>query len=178
VGAVGEVGSVGVVGGWYLVVVLGLGREPTADERSLLGLSMLAAAVAALLWVPARERLTDFATRRVYGERRNARLAALDRYAPPGVRWTKPAGGLFLWATLPEGFDTVKLLDDAIAEKVAFVPGAAFYPTGGGERTMRLNFSYAAPDVIDEGIQRLCRVIEKGAERLGRPWQRSAPPPA
>ena len=113
--------------------------------------------------------------RRVYGERRNAMLRALDRYAPPGVRWTKPAGGLFLWATLPEGFDTVKLLDDAIAEKVAFVPGAAFYPTGGGERTMRLNFSYAAPDVIDEGIQRLCRVIEKGAERLGRHWQRTLP---
>ena len=113
--------------------------------------------------------------RRVYGERRNAMLAALDRYAPPGVRWTKPAGGLFLWATLPEGFDTVKLLDDAIAEKVAFVPGAAFYPTGGGERTMRLNFSYAAPDVIDEGIQRLCRVIEKGAGRLGRHWQRTLP---
>jgi len=114
--------------------------------------------------------------RRIYGERRNAMLRALDRYAPPGVRWTKPAGGLFLWATLPEGFDTVKLLDEAIAEKVAFVPGAAFYPTGGGERTMRLNFSYAAPDVIDEGIQRLCRVIEKAAERIGRQWQRSAPP--
>ncbi|HEY3348740.1 MAG TPA: PLP-dependent aminotransferase family protein [Thermoanaerobaculia bacterium] len=111
--------------------------------------------------------------RRVYGERRNAMLHALDRYAPPGVRWTKPAGGLFLWATLPEGFDTVKLLDEAIAEKVAFVPGAAFYPTGGGERTMRLNFSYAAPDVIDEGIQRLCRVIEKGTERLGRHWQQT-----
>ena len=113
--------------------------------------------------------------RRVYGERRNAMLRALDRYAPPGVRWTKPGGGLFLWATLPEGFDTVKLLDEAIAEKVAFVPGAAFYPSGGGERTMRLNFSYAAPDVIDEGIQRLCRVIEKGAERLGRHWQRTLP---
>ncbi|HQQ78989.1 MAG TPA: PLP-dependent aminotransferase family protein [Thermoanaerobaculia bacterium] len=113
--------------------------------------------------------------RRVYGERRNAMLRALDRYAPPGVRWTKPAGGLFLWATLPEGFDTVKLLDEAIAEKVAFVPGAAFYPTGGGERTMRLNFSYAAPDVIDEGIKRLCRVVEKGAERLGRRWTRTAP---
>ncbi len=55
------------------------------------------------------------------------------------------------------------------------MPGAAFYPTGGGERTMRLNFSYAAPDVIDEGIKRLCRVIEKAAERLGRHWQRTLP---
>jgi signal transduction histidine kinase len=62
-------GLVGLVGVCYLVVILGLGREPTDDERSLLGLSMLAAALAALLWVPARERLTDFATRRVYGER-------------------------------------------------------------------------------------------------------------
>jgi 2-aminoadipate transaminase len=103
--------------------------------------------------------------RAVYGERRDAMLRALDRHAPPGVRWTRPGGGLFLWATLPEGFDTVKLLDDAIAEKVAFVPGSAFYPTGGGERTMRLNFSYAAPDVIEEGIKRLCRVIEKRREK-------------
>ena len=62
-------GLVALVGASYLVVVLGLGREPIDDERSLLGLSMLAAAVAALLWVPARERLTEWATRRVYGER-------------------------------------------------------------------------------------------------------------
>jgi len=99
--------------------------------------------------------------RNVYGERRNAMLRALDRHAPPGVRWTRPGGGLFLWATLPEGFDTLKLLDDAVAEKVAFVPGAAFYPCGGGERSMRLNFSYCPPDVIDEGIKRLCTVIER-----------------
>jgi 2-aminoadipate transaminase len=99
--------------------------------------------------------------RNVYGERRDAMLRALDRHAPPGVRWTRPSGGLFLWATLPEGFDTLKLLDEAIAEKVAFVPGAAFYPCGGGERTMRLNFSYAAPDVIEEGIKRLSKVIER-----------------
>ncbi len=99
--------------------------------------------------------------RTVYGERRGAMLRALDRHAPPGVRWTRPDGGLFLWATLPEGFDTLKLLDEAIAEKVAFVPGSAFYPCGGGERTMRLNFSYAAPDVIEEGIKRLSKVIER-----------------
>ncbi len=99
--------------------------------------------------------------RAVYGERRDAMLRALDRHAPAGVRWTRPGGGLFLWATLPEGFDTLRLLDDAIAEKVAYVPGSAFYPCGGGERTMRLNFSYAAPDVIEEGIKRLCKVIER-----------------
>ncbi|HEX5855880.1 MAG TPA: PLP-dependent aminotransferase family protein, partial [Thermoanaerobaculia bacterium] len=99
--------------------------------------------------------------RAVYGERRDAMLRALDRHAPPGVRWTRPHGGLFLWVTLPKGSDTMALLDEAIREKVAFVPGAAFYPCGGGDETMRLNFSYAPPDVIEEGIKRLARVIER-----------------
>ena len=99
--------------------------------------------------------------RTLYGSRRDAMLASLERHAPPGVRWTRPGGGLFLWATLPEGFDTLELLDEAIAENVAFVPGAAFYPCGGGERSMRLNFSFCPPDVIDEGIKRLSNVIAR-----------------
>ncbi len=99
--------------------------------------------------------------RKVYGERRDAMLSSLARHAPRGVRWTRPQGGLFLWATLPKGFDTAALLDEAIRENVAFVPGAAFYPCGGGEETMRLNFSYAPPDVIDEGIRRLSQVIKR-----------------
>jgi 2-aminoadipate transaminase len=98
--------------------------------------------------------------RKVYGERREAMLSALTRNFPKGVRWTRPQGGLFLWVTLPKGLDTTALLDEAIREKVAFVPGAAFYPCGGGEETMRLNFSYAPPDVIEEGIKRLARVID------------------
>jgi 2-aminoadipate transaminase len=99
--------------------------------------------------------------RKVYGERREAMLSALARHFPRGVRWTRPQGGLFLWVTLPKGFDTTALLDEAIREKVAFVPGAAFYPCGGGEETMRLNFSYAPPDVIEEGIRRLSEVIKR-----------------
>jgi 2-aminoadipate transaminase len=100
--------------------------------------------------------------REVYGERRNAMLEALTRHFPEGVRWTKPQGGLFLWITLPEGFDSTQLLREALEqEKVAFVPGTSFYPTGGGERTCRLNFSYARPDVIDEGIRRLGTVIKR-----------------
>lgn len=97
--------------------------------------------------------------RQVYRERRDAMLAALERYAPPGVRWTRPAGGLFLWLTLPEGMSSKDLFPDALQEKVAYVPGSAFYPNGGGERSMRLNFSYPAPEAIDEGIRRLCNVI-------------------
>jgi 2-aminoadipate transaminase len=100
--------------------------------------------------------------RDLYRERRDAMLGALARHLPPGSRWTKPQGGLFLWLTLPEGFDSARLLTDALGqEKVAFVPGSAFFPRGGGERTCRLNFSYMGPDMIDEGIRRLATVIER-----------------
>jgi 2-aminoadipate transaminase len=103
--------------------------------------------------------------RKVYGERRNAMLDSLARHCPEEVRWTKPQGGLFLWVTLPPGFDSAELLKDALAEKVAFVPGASFYAAGGGERTLRLNFSYCTPEKIDEGIRRLGGVIKR---RMGR----------
>jgi 2-aminoadipate transaminase len=100
--------------------------------------------------------------REVYGERRNAMLEALERHFPQEVLWTKPRGGLFLWLTLPAGFDSTELLKQALAEeRVAFVPGASFFPRGGGERTCRLNFSYARPDVIDEGIRRLASVTKR-----------------
>jgi 2-aminoadipate transaminase len=100
--------------------------------------------------------------RRVYGERRDAMLAALARHFPQGVRWTKPKGGLFLWVTLPAGVDSAALLREALErEKVAFVPGASFFPSGGGENTCRLNFSYCTPELIDEGIRRLARVVER-----------------
>jgi 2-aminoadipate transaminase len=104
--------------------------------------------------------------REIYGERRNAMLAALERHFPAQVRWTKPQGGLFLWITLPPGLDSTALLQEALdEERVAFVPGASFFPRGGGERSCRLNFSYAKPDVIDEGIRRLASVIERKLAR-------------
>lgn len=102
--------------------------------------------------------------RAVYGARRDAMLEACGRHFPPGVRWTHPQGGLFLWATLPAGVDTTELLKDALAQNVAFVPGAPFFPRGGGQNTMRLNFSHATPALIEEGIRRLGAVL---ARRLG-----------
>ncbi len=101
-----------------------------------------------------------------YGERRNVMLAAMDGYFPPGVEWTHPEGGLFLWATLPETLNSAEVLKMALKEKVAFVPGAPFYPTGGGHNTMRINFSYANPEKIREGISRLGRVLY---EAMGQP---------
>jgi 2-aminoadipate transaminase len=95
----------------------------------------------------------------VYHERRDVMLDALEEHMPEGVRWTHPNGGLFLWVTLPENMRTVEMFKDAVKEKVAYVPGESFYPYGGGHNTMRLNFSYASPEKINEGIARLGRVI-------------------
>lgn len=106
--------------------------------------------------------------RHVYHERRDVMLRALAEHFPAGVHWTHPEGGLFLWATLPEGMDASQLLKVALQHKVAFVPGSAFYPCGGGANTMRLNFSYCGPEQINEGIARLGRVIEEQlAEQAG-----------
>jgi 2-aminoadipate transaminase len=99
--------------------------------------------------------------REVYRARRDAMLAALQRHFPAGVLWTRPQGGLFLWATLPIGVDAGALLQHALAEKVAFVPGTAFHPRGGGAHTFRLNFSYCTPEMIEEGIRRLGGVLRR-----------------
>jgi len=97
----------------------------------------------------------------VYHERRDVMLDALEEHMPAGVKWTHPNGGLFLWTTLPDGMNTVELFKEAVEQKVAYVPGASFHPCGGGENTMRLNFSYASPEMINEGISRLARVIRR-----------------
>jgi 2-aminoadipate transaminase len=102
--------------------------------------------------------------RAVYGARRDAMLEACGRHFPPGVRWTRPQGGLFLWVTLPAGLDAAEVLKDALEHGVAFVPGGSFFPRGGGENTMRLNFSFATPAMIEEGIRRLGAVL---ARKLG-----------
>lgn len=97
--------------------------------------------------------------RGVYRERRDAMLAALERHFPPGVSWTRPQGGLFLWVTLPRSLDAGRLVAEALRAKVAFVPGSAFHARGGGAHTLRLNFSYSTPEVIEEGIRRLAGVL-------------------
>ncbi len=99
--------------------------------------------------------------REVYKDRRDAMLESLAEFMPEGVHWTHPAGGLFLWVTLPEYIDATNLLKVALEDKVAFVPGGSFHPDGRGMNTMRLNFSYSKPDVIAEGIARLGRAVKK-----------------
>jgi DNA-binding transcriptional MocR family regulator len=97
-----------------------------------------------------------------YRARRDAMLKALDRDMPPGVTWTRPQGGMFIWVTLPERIDAAALLERAIKEaRVAFVPGRAFHFDGTGANTLRLAFSLAAEAMIAEGIGRLATVVRQ-----------------
>lgn len=97
--------------------------------------------------------------RRTYGARRDLMIRSIEQYFPPEVEFTRPEGGLFLWLTLPMGMSAKELLPEAIEKKVAYVYGSPFFPGGGGENTMRLNFSNASEDQIVEGIKRLGRLI-------------------
>ncbi|MBR2789770.1 MAG: PLP-dependent aminotransferase family protein, partial [Eggerthellaceae bacterium] len=100
-----------------------------------------------------------------YKTRRNAMLAALERYFPPEVTWTRPEGGFFVWVTLPSYMDTTSLLADALEAGVTFVPGDGFYPDGKrGKNCMRIAFCYESPENIDEAIRRLAEVIEDQLE--------------
>ena len=107
--------------------------------------------------------------RPAYKARRDAMLAAMSREFPAGVTWTKPAGGLFIWAELPSSIDTTVLLQEALEEKVAFVPGDAFHADGTGRNTMRLNFTNTTEKQIAEGITRLGRVIARAQQRASLP---------
>jgi len=95
-----------------------------------------------------------------YRGRRDAMLRALEAHMPAGVKWTRPEGGMFIWLELPKSLDAAELLASSLrSERVAFVPGHAFFADGSGSNTMRLSFSRADDVTIDEGIARLGRLI-------------------
>ena len=104
--------------------------------------------------------------RAAYRSRRDAMLTALKTHMPAGIDWTRPEGGMFVWLTLPKGVDCAALLADAIRDqRVAFVPGQAFFADGSGANTLRLSFSRADEDTIAEGIRRLGVLIRAAVER-------------
>ncbi|MCM3885037.1 PLP-dependent aminotransferase family protein [Frankia sp. R82] len=90
-----------------------------------------------------------------YRSRRDALLAGLPAALPAGSRWNEPAGGMFVWVRLPAGLDATALLPAALAQRVAYVPGAAFYPGVPDPRTLRLSFTTHSPERIGEGLARL-----------------------
>ncbi len=102
------------------------------------------------------------ALRNAYGAKAKATLTALDRHMPPGVTWSKPQGGMFVWVTLPQGMDGKALLAEALThERVAFVPGAPFFAEVPAANTIRLSYSLPTEAEIDDGVQRLANLIRR-----------------
>jgi 2-aminoadipate transaminase len=110
----------------------------------------------------------------LYKRKRDVMLEALKEYFPSEVKWTMPKGGMFIWITLPKSIDTRLMFQKAIAKKVAYVVGEAFYPEGGDYNSMRLNFSYSEDELIKEGIKRLAEVIQ---DELATTFQLDTFPP-
>jgi 2-aminoadipate transaminase len=148
--------------GWIVAPERVIGRLINAKQGADLNTSTLVQYVANDICQRGLIRAHVRKIRRLYGERRDVMLEAMEEHFPHEVAWTKPQGGLFLWARMPESIDADELLKVAVQEKVAFVPGHAFYPGGSdGHSCMRLNFSYSEPTIIREGIQRLGRAIKR-----------------
>jgi 2-aminoadipate transaminase len=103
--------------------------------------------------------------RALYAERATAMLEALADLMPR-ARWTTPRGGFYVWLTLPEGLDATAMLPRAVTERVAYVPGTAFYADGQGRRFARLSYCYPTPERIREGVRRLAGVVDAELELL------------
>ena len=97
----------------------------------------------------------------LYKGKRDLLLSLLQEHMPEGVRWTHPEGGLFLFLTMPEGFDAVRFYDKSLDAGVAYVAGEFFHPDRGGKNTMRLNFSFMSPERITEGIILLAKLLKE-----------------
>jgi len=166
-GTFSKILSAGVRLGWTVaprpvLEKLALGKQGTDLCSSTLG----------QVWVAEYFRAGDWegylgVLRDLYARRRDVMLAALEEHFPPEATWTRPQGGLFLWATLPDYLDTTDLLARALREDVAFVPGRAAYLDGRGGSSMRLNFSGVGDDDIREGVRRIGRVISEQVALYG-----------
>lgn len=159
VGTVSKVFSPGVRVGWAVAEPGVLQRLVLAKEAADLCGSQFNMLVTERyfdgeLWRRTLERLVG-----TYRSRRDVMLAALAERFPADARWTTPAGGFYVWVTLPDYFDTANLLAAAVERKVAYVPGTAFYPDGRGRQQMRLSFCYPTEDRIEEGVRRLGELL-------------------
>ncbi len=98
---------------------------------------------------------------KMYAKRRDAMLKTMEEEFPKEIKWTHPEGGLFLWVELPEKLSARDVAKEALKEKVAYVPGGAFFANGGHENTFRMNYSNSSEEKIVEGIKRLAKVLKK-----------------
>ncbi len=99
----------------------------------------------------------------LYKDKRDHLLNLLAQHMPEGIRWTHPEGGLFLFLTMPEGFEAVKFYDKALDAGVAYVAGEFFHPDGSGKNTMRMNFSFMTKERMTEGVKLLASLLSSRA---------------
>jgi 2-aminoadipate transaminase len=166
-GTFSKILSPGIRLGWVVapppvLEKINLGKQAADLCTSTLSQLMVQAYFAEGHWRDYVESLTE-----IYRGRRDTMLDALADHFPPQAEWTRPSGGLFIWATLPDFIDTTDLLARALHENVAFVPGEAAFLDGRGRNAMRLNFSGSDEDAIREGIRRIGEVVTEQVQLYG-----------
>ncbi|HMJ95765.1 MAG TPA: PLP-dependent aminotransferase family protein [Thermoleophilaceae bacterium] len=166
-GTFSKILSPGIRLGWVVapppvLEKINLGKQAVDLCSSTLSQLMVQAYFEESRWRDYVDSLTE-----VYRARRDTMLDALAEHFPPQAEWTRPAGGLFVWATLPDFIDTTDLLARALRDNVAFVPGEAAFLDGRGRNSMRLNFSGSNEDAIREGIRRIGEVVTEQVELYG-----------
>jgi 2-aminoadipate transaminase len=166
-GTFSKILSPGIRLGWVVapppvLEKINLGKQATDLCTSTLSQLMVQAYFAEGHWRDYVESLTE-----IYRARRDTMLDALADHFPPQAEWTRPSGGLFIWATLPDFIDTTDLLARALHDNVAFVPGEAAFLDGRGRNAMRLNFSGSDEDAIREGIRRIGEVVTEQVQLYG-----------
>jgi 2-aminoadipate transaminase len=166
-GTFSKILSPGIRLGWVVapppvLEKINLGKQAADLCTSTLSQLMVQAYFEQARWRDYVEALTE-----LYRDRRDTMLDALAEFFPREAEWTRPQGGMFIWATLPEFIDTTDLLARALRENVAFVPGSGAYLDGRGHSSMRLNFSASDRDDIREGIRRIGEVIKEQVELYG-----------
>lgn len=177
VGTLSKIFSPGIRVGWIAA------QEPIRDKLVLLKeaadlcQSNLTQAIAErwLASQPWREQIEAF--RELYRERCETMLAELEASFPASCSWRPPTGGFFTWVRVPDSVDSGELLPRAISQRVAYVPGRAFYADGGGRNELRLNFSYASCERIREGIRRLGELLYDEIELLRAVYGDRGPAP-
>jgi 2-aminoadipate transaminase len=158
-GTISKVFSPGVRIGWALAHQSVVQRLILAKEAADLCGSSLNQLVSERYLADPQWRTNLAGLVEIYRGRRNTMLAALDEHFPDGARWTSPAGGFYVWASLPAYIDATAMLAAAVERRVAYVPGTAFYPDGRGRDRMRLAFCYPTEAEIVEGVRRLGSLI-------------------
>jgi 2-aminoadipate transaminase len=166
-GTFSKILSPGIRLGWVVAPApvlekINLGKQAADLCTSTLSQLMVQAYFEESRWRDYVESLTE-----IYRARRDTMLDALAEHFPRQAEWTRPAGGLFIWVTLPDFIDTTDLLARALRDNVAFVPGEAAFLDGRGRNAMRLNFSGSNEDAIREGIRRIGEVVTEQVDLYG-----------